>query len=449
MIDDIRREANKALHPNPEDPSKTDDFSESAKRCINKFCEIIALYRISIQGRTDNKFKMVPDTKLDIMELSYQVMFENNPDDRYRLARVLDEQIYIRGHHNSNYNFQRVMYLQLLEICSERDGTVMAVRDFTHLKLYGDSFLGVEPEKNAELILDKLRGLVDLYKDSFELKALFGRAVLIDGLWGEPDRWQKNMALQCLEEAAEADIPVALTSLSELYRQGSHTDTDIEKSIKLLEKAVELGDPIALKLMGDIQLSKGSKDLAIASYRGAIDSGMLDAAVDLARTLASMKLPEEAVDAYQLYRSIPNLDTSDFGSAEIGMGEQMIICASNNFSKMIEGLLHIVNAVHMHKLTAEDKAIANKVAGGVLKRLKGKVTEDMSQEYGHLFLSFYPDGKIKKFENIFPGGRPPESNELFDFSVKRNPANKKEQLQSRNELCSCGTGKKYKRCCGK
>lgn len=236
LIDEIRKPANKALHHDPEYLSQESGFEESAQRCLKTFCEVIALYRLSIQGKTDNKFKMVPDEKGDLMQLCYKAMFEDCTVARYQMTRVLGEHLYSWRRGEGNYALQRVMYLELLEICSENDGTVMAVHDYSQLKLYADRILNVDCDPEPQAILERILSLAERNPDAFEVKALFGRAALVDGLWGELQRWKRDIAWEFLESSADACIPLALTSLAFLYSRGKHIEADTDKAIQYLKK---------------------------------------------------------------------------------------------------------------------------------------------------------------------------------------------------------------------
>lgn len=219
------------------------------------------------------------------------------------------------------------------------------------------------------------------------------------------------------------------------------------KRSSISKSSVELDDPAALKMMADLQFSTGKKEEGIGNYQKAVDAGHFAAALDLAKALVDVGRNAEAINAYQTYLYNPHRDD---GSERIAMAELIIMGAGTDYTEIANGLMYVVNVVQMNNsISAEVEATANRVAKTALKKLKGNVTHELNSAHGHLFLSFAPNGKIKKFDRLLPDGLPPSPEDLFDFSAKSNQVSDKKKKTSRNAPCSCGSGEKYKHCHGR
>lgn len=96
------------------------------------------------------------------------------------------------------------------------------------------------------------------------------------------------------------------------------------------------------------------------------------------------------------------------------------------------------------KLTAELKEFLDEIENtSNLNYLKNKIEKKLVKKLG------YPNGAtLKKAEKDSKGGMD-ESHYVYESDYESEPYRREEKKIGRNDPCPCGSGKKYKHCCGK
>jgi SWIM/SEC-C metal-binding protein len=89
----------------------------------------------------------------------------------------------------------------------------------------------------------------------------------------------------------------------------------------------------------------------------------------------------------------------------------------------------------------------------------GKKTEKLGTEKNPAIVKVQTDKRVKELESVFEENgwkytielEPDKPEDITDLEILLNPLKTRiaEKKVGRNEPCPCGSGKKYKKCCGK
>jgi SWIM/SEC-C metal-binding protein len=93
------------------------------------------------------------------------------------------------------------------------------------------------------------------------------------------------------------------------------------------------------------------------------------------------------------------------------------------------------------------------------KIFDGKKTAKLGTEKNPAVINVKTEERVKEFESVFEENgweytielEPDKPEDISDLEILLNPLKTKiaEKKVGRNEPCPCGSGKKYKKCCGK
>jgi SWIM/SEC-C metal-binding protein len=99
------------------------------------------------------------------------------------------------------------------------------------------------------------------------------------------------------------------------------------------------------------------------------------------------------------------------------------------------------------------------IGGKMEKTFDGKKTAKLGTEKNPAVVHVQTEGRLKEIASIFEKNgwkytielEPDKPEDITDLEILLNPQNPKiaEKKVGRNEPCPCGSGKKYKKCCGK
>jgi len=93
------------------------------------------------------------------------------------------------------------------------------------------------------------------------------------------------------------------------------------------------------------------------------------------------------------------------------------------------------------------------------KIFDGKKTAKLGTEKNPVVVNVQTEERVKELESVFEENgwkytielEPDKPEDITDLEILLNPLKTKiaEKKVGRNERCPCGSGKKYKKCCGK
>jgi SWIM/SEC-C metal-binding protein len=93
------------------------------------------------------------------------------------------------------------------------------------------------------------------------------------------------------------------------------------------------------------------------------------------------------------------------------------------------------------------------------KKFDGKKTAKLGTEKNPAVVNVQTEERVKELESVFQEKgwkysielEPDKSEDITDLELLLNPLKTRiaEKKVGRNEPCPCGSGKKYKKCCGK
>jgi len=461
MIYDIKKRGDQAAHPETFSHMNHDDFVRSAKYALNSFCELIALIRLSVLGATDNDFEFVTDDESELRELTYSALFTDDCQAKFRVAKALIEHETKKILDNNSSvicfsNSKSDVYLGLMKEAAY-GGCPEAKLDMGLILLHGIEILGVKPSDDVARIFMFLR------EASFELpeaKAIYALERISKARHGDHDEETILESIGLLKEAAEDESPDALYALAEFYLDGNFVSKNHELAIPFLEKSAALGFPNAQTRLAILLIQNGNLEEAAKLFDMAIAQGFAEAAVSKGQMLFAQGEFALAKEAYEIYVHAYYVDKPEYRiNVRLKICECLILLAGDDLEKLQDALYKIVMVMAESDYSRELVRIAEALSLPVLKKLKRKLKPVSEDQTAALLLSFRKDGSLRRLNETFEllsemgeqlyfvnGLKLP--NDIYPLMSKTKNTVVSKALPGRNEPCSCGSGKKYKLCCG-
>ncbi len=458
-LHEIRLAGNKAAHKEQYNLKK-DDLITLALKTLQDFCELINLIRVSFQRVMTPSYSFDTQIQSSLKELSYKALFDNEPNAKYVIGCALVQMHYRRLNdffnpeiNNESCVLEDVGHLNrgvdLIESAAIYDGHLESMHEYAVILVSG-----TEREKDVNKGIAYFRRAG--YEGHISARAYYGYYIVNSGSLLE---FEIEEALDNLEIAASHYNPVALDTLSVLYREGRHVSKDIDKSVEYLKKAALAGYPESqYKLANYYYSTCKDHSLYITDMTEVARNGYPPAFLSLARTHAkkanTVETSEVAVKAYEKYLALKADPIAQFE-----LGSLILKFKVNDVDRIKTALTHFINCYRSNDCPNH---IAKQVEVSSKKALDNLGNEMRSQRFSvekrndilAIFLYFDSNGKPFKteemMENINSVLENPKSAHDFFFVPSKNNVKPLEQKIGRNDVCPhCSSGKKYKKCCGK
>lgn len=475
VLHEIRKDTNKGAHPEEYSDLSVDKFYELAELNLKKCCKIIEKLYFKINQEVPPRYNFEKPEKNSLKDLCYEAVINSDPEAQYLVGFSLK---------------------------SKADS--VREKELKESKQNHSSFINIS---ESESIIEKSKYWFEQSAYQYHPKAMYEYSCMLRRN-GIPEEMVKGD--EWVERAANEGEDNALSALGLMYIHGTETiKQDYKKAFVLLEKAAKSGHPAALTNLGAMYAdgTGGVIDFEKAfeySLKGALagypeaqfnvsnfyfkgswvgennEKGLywLEKSVNQGLSRASMKmaclymigeiLPKDTEKAYKLYWDAINSDDIE------AMFSFAMACNENLFNKKS----HIVEAANMLQLCYErandDNPIrkqAYEASPFVVKKLHKYMQNSHfdQREFENALLAnklfddkgFPCPNRRDRMKDI--------ATELLQFrkncessGMAKNTAKKqlvfseeKNQIPlrqnnkvGRNELCPCGSGKKYKKCCG-
>ncbi|WP_292949413.1 MULTISPECIES: DUF4145 domain-containing protein [unclassified Neptuniibacter] len=457
LLHQIRILANRAVHLDPNAQTLDQDYGPASEEAIHKFCRLICMLRMSLYGLRDNEFFFEPDNSAETMLLSYNAVFENDPKARAQLKKILRGILEKRGSYTLNKKIQETLYYSVLAVSAAEDYDTDSLTEYAQSMIYGLPFnYGNKPE-SSDCQFDYFTELASRAPNCYGLKALLGRAILIDSRWGYPvEKWKQFLAFNYLDEACEYGEPVAQSSLAIIYADGFYRGKDVDKANNLLLSASQQSDPTAYMQLGHIHKQAGDIKESNSFFEQALSLGVHEAHLALARNYFANGNLKGAEKHYSSYFEKPSHIENKDELIKAKYEYCALLIDQGCENSILSGLRYLVHTFQIDIFYGDSdtelKARCQRLSKEGLKKVRRTVTQEMIIEDPIFFYSFSKDGKIKSLEQvnhiITVMGENRVIEDVYDFGFPKKNQPKTPSKQRRNDKCACGSNQKYKHCCG-
>ncbi|QYK07071.1 SEL1-like repeat protein [Shewanella zhangzhouensis] len=402
-----------------------------------------------------------------LQEASYRAIFNNDPQAKFEVAISLIEGNQLRikhelatmGHSNIDENDHLKNAIFLLESSS----------NIRHL----DSrfTLGLVYQQGLGCKSDIVKAIDHMYfcasQGNVMAKAYFGFFVMN---MSDADINDKQCALEFLEEAAKMCNPLAQNVLSEVYSAGELVEKNQARSIELLTEAANCGFPESQYRLAEIYRQSGELDKYWELIEKAINNNHVLALLSAGRALASNESHHQALEYYTRY-----LDLNDDAIAKFEYGILRLKIAGGDTTELKKGIWDLVLSYRNPKCPL---GVRKKIEAETTKYLKifdklinfPSLNEKEQNDLIVFYMQFKANGSPhESMENMYElisqegskiiDAKSPyrvdsvKSNFYLPKSYKAKASQTRTPLGKvkvgRNEPCKCGSGRKYKQCCGK
>ncbi|MEL7598225.1 MAG: SEC-C metal-binding domain-containing protein, partial [Clostridiaceae bacterium] len=133
-----------------------------------------------------------------------------------------------------------------------------------------------------------------------------------------------------------------------------------------------------------------------------------------------------------------------FGSDEMREVERVVLLkvVDTKWMAHIDDMDHLKQGIGLRAYRQQDPAQAYQFEGSeMFEQMIQNIKLDTIKYLFHVHVEKAPERERVAKET--------STNQPGDDSLKHEPVRRKEEKIGRNDLCPCGSGKKYKNCCGK
>lgn len=472
-LHEIRLAGNKAAHPE-QFSLKESDFKILAKDTLVLLCDAIGLIRTSFQGLGAVTYEFVESAEADLEYMAYRALFANDPQAKFDVATALIQKRHQRFYETFNNDTE-----EMFAIFHEEDGDEL--RNALHLLQSSSNYRHADSQLTLGLAYinglgcetDLEKGIQHLsiaaYSGHDTAKAYYGYYLLeLD------DKTEEDIqeALRCLEASAQKRNPLALNTLSKEYAKGVLVEKDLERSLKLLAEAADLGYPESQFELAQYYLDKGNLDNYWLYIKRSLSNGHVPSLLSVGRTLArkadDKEKLSEARSSYSRY-----IEITDDPVARFEFGLLVLRYAEDNLHEIKIGLQQFVYSYRSSDCPIKIKKEIEKLCPKYLKNLdelsinesfNGKENKDLVAFY----CQFNSDGHPLKsqkamLDSIMSLSTISQTASVKDaqnkarslFYIPKSSAASSVQKPThkkigRNDVCPlCNSGKKYKHCCSR
>ena len=450
----IKKMGDMAVHPEEYGNINHEEFIRFSYDSFECFCKLIVLIRRSVLGRFDDDFEFVKDQVSELKALAYSAIFTNSVHAKYIVSCALMEQEIAKVTEAKNLEIIKInseIFLALMKDAAH-NGSSEAALDLAMILLNGIDVIDVKPSNDINKIIMLLKLALD---DLPEAKALY--ALLLMRQIDETDTVMINESIDLLKAAAEDESPTAIYTLYKLYSDGQQVAKDSDLAIAYLEKAVSLGFPQAQHKLGTLLVNSGSHEEALICFEKAISNGFIDSVFSKAELLFKMGRYQLAIDVYKHYILSPFANNHEYKIiSNIKIYDCLFKSAGDDLEKLKNILFQFVLHTIMEGYSTNEIKLAENISKPILKKIKGKLSPDKNDQAITLPIYFKKDGSIRDLTEVqeilreikSTSGISKLNNDIYPLFKKPSQSVVTAVKLGRNESCPCGSGNKFKRCCG-
>ena len=448
LLHKLRRWGNWAAHPE-ESLRREEQLQAMANQALVDVMALLeVVYRQKNRGAKVPDYLIVDESPDELSAVCYRALFESRPADQHRAAMLLLKQ-------SASDSSMAERALDLLRYASDAGYTPARYQ-------YG---LALSEGASGQENIGRGVQLIEMACQDGDIDALAwcGRSALL-GLHDGPI--DHDRARDYLERAAAEDHPLALVLLSTMYREGQGVAANAKTAFDLTLRAAEAGYPIGQYQAGQaLYHGEGvaaNEAAALAWLQLASDAGLHIAQRAVGVLIRKGSLPGGLSKAEELLqRAMPKVNQAHLDLADLYMSQE-------EPGKWIEALALVQKAfetaVGDRDEATSDQAL--RMAPGLINTLMASRARMSTKELESFALTrvlFDEQGRpcpnreqrMRDFvTNAISSSQVRSNNAKEETSASRPaaPATVTQRIANekvgRNEPCSCGSGKKYKACCG-
>ncbi len=457
LFHDIRKDANKGAHPEQFNITK-EQYHSLALTNLKKCCALTEKVYFQTKETVAPEYVFLEPATDSIKDLCYEALIHHDSEAQYLVGLSLKSKgVTIRQEEiveAEDENLSVINIDQSDALFSQAEHLFEQAALQNHVKgmyEYGCFLLQKDSRESGELGVEWLdRAAFNGCESALSQMGLM--------YFNGTDIVAKNrqMALEYLERAAEKEHPEALTQLGAIYFEGKEVDADTQKGFDYSYKGALAGYPEAQYnlslyylegLSGIVDNEKGLEWLTQS-----VEQDCSKAEMHLASILVEgLILPKDIEKAYELY-----LSAVGKGDVE-AMIEFSLLCKDDSFSK--RG--YQVQAADYLQLSYEQADEGSAIREVVLEEAP-VVVERLHQYLADTQLTEDEFSKAYLVSVLFDENGEPYtdrkerlaeiSHKIFSSTDDSNPDSSEVELYvkakiGRNDICFCGSGKKYKKCC--
>ncbi|WP_373033329.1 SEC-C metal-binding domain-containing protein [Sulfurovum sp.] len=463
----LRINANKGAHP--EEFSLSDsEYKDLAYESLETACKLVERLYLKIHGTEPPEFTwQTLDSNQKLRDFCYASIMDSDSMAQYELGKVLQskarviEKLEIEEGEKNNY--RRITLFKSSKLFDKAFYQFQEAR-FENADAAYEYAVSLELGYGTEVNLKEAHSWyrTAAYNGSIDAKAMYGTICLSGSDYLEKDIAE---ALLFLEEAAEADHPMALTNLGVIYTKGKGVKQDLKKSFYYTLQAANAGYPTAQYNLGTMYLNGGPVDineaLAYEYFTLASEQELRIAEFALAELfLLGRGCERDIARAEKLYNH------------SIETAEEMLLLAGYyedgtfGYTDNLQAASLLQKAYEISKTGTEANTLAYKKSPIVVQKLR-KELFNTALDHERLMISFYFDEKgypynnreermslfLKKIMQIGDKNKNGQNIEADIIEITPGLLNTMHQPKKtikqagRNDPCPCGSGKKYKKCC--
>ncbi|SEO38601.1 TPR repeat [Duganella sp. CF517] len=444
LLHKLRRWGNSAAHPEESLRSEAQLQAIARQALVDVMALIEVVFRQKNRGAQVPDYVIVDESPDELSAVCYRALFESRPTDQFRAAMLL-----LKQSASNSPTTERA--LDLLRYASDAGYPPARYQ-------YG---LALSEGKNGTEHIGRGVQLIALACQDGDIDALAwcGRSALL-GLHEEPV--DLDLARNYLERAAAEDHPLALVLLSTIHREGLGVAANVKTAFDLTLRAAEAGYPIGQYQAGQaLYHGEGvaaDEPAALAWLQLASDAGLHIAQRAVGVLIRNGSLPGGFSRAEELLqRAMPSVNQAHLDLADLYQSRE-------EPGKWIEALALMQKAFEI-AVGDRDEATANhafRMAPALINKLmasRARMSAEQLESFALTRLLFDDQGRpctnreqrMRDFVtnaislSRIKSGNAEEETSAPPPAVQQRIANEK---VGRNEPCSCGSGKKYKACCG-
>lgn len=449
IMHSIRNTGNDAAHSHAKNISFT-EFSDLALSKLREFCKLAEIIWQQRQSTTP-AYQFSDKINSPVKEWCYQALFNNDKDAKFKVGLALHEKYREQFNDENSTIINQSSLIKAIDLIQEaaEEFHPEALFEYGHILLKGFK---------QEADLDK--GKQSIYSSASRgfVKAKASYAELI-AKSEHPEDHEIEEAYIFAKEAAESGNSKAQYWLSKIYSDPKFNVGNQDEAELWFSRAVASGDPDAQyehakALCHQKDASQDNVKMALSLLEDAIDKGHCEAFKfyiglykDSSQVQATNKLYENYLNRYPDDDEM-HIDFIEWlyskGAGQIELIKEALqkliqLCRWEHFPISLKAKLHRLSPKWL-----KEYEIALRAFGGVDER-----------EHTTFLLNFKVDGTpyddmFEVAQNFKLISKSPELvNKLMYKSIFfASCLALKPPPQGRNEPCNCGSGKKYKKCCG-
>jgi TPR repeat protein len=453
LLHKLRRWGNSAAHPEESLRSEEQLQAMANQALVDVMALIEVVFRQKNRGATVPDYLIVDESPDEVGEVCYRALFENRPTDQYRAGMLLLKR--------STSKFAEATQMDVDAMKDRALDLLRYASDAGYAPARYQYGLALSEGKDGKENIGRGVHLIAMASQDGDIDALAwcGRSALL-GLHDEPVDHER--ARDYLERAAAEDHPLALVLLSTIYREGLGVAANAKTAFDLTLRAAEAGYPIGQYQAGQaLYHGEGvaaNEAAALTWLQRASDAGLHIAQRAVGVLIRKGSLPGGFSRAEEfLQRAMPKVNQAHLDLADLYMSRE-------EPGRWIEALALVQKAFEIavgdndEATTSQALQMAPPLIDGLMAA-RARMSVKELENFALTRLLFdelgrpYPnrEQRVRDFVTNAISLSQIKSNNVKEetsglpASVKQRIANEK---VGRNELCSCGSGKKYKACCG-